>query len=210
MSQDTWLHRITRRLVRPLVNTPVTPNHLTTGRLLTALVAAACFALDTPAGNVAGALLFLVSMLLDRADGELARLQKSSSRFGALYDLVTDAISNAAVFIGFGVAAMDRLPGHWALVLGCVAGVSITVIFTLVIATEAQLGVGTTAFEARAGFDPDDGMLVVPVAAAFGLGDLLLVSAAVCTPVVAVFICRNVLRRRRERLAATGEPGADH
>ena len=44
MSHDTWIHRCARVLVRPLVRTRVTPNHLTTVRLLTGLGSAAAFA----------------------------------------------------------------------------------------------------------------------------------------------------------------------
>jgi phosphatidylglycerophosphate synthase len=196
MSHDTWLHRVSRYIAQPLVATPVTPNHLTTGRLLAALAAAACFAADSRPLDVAGSVLFLLSMLLDRADGVLARLQNSSSRFGAFYDLVTDAISNASVFIAFGVAAAGRVPG--AVALGIVAGAAIALILTLVITTEARFGHGSAAFEARAGFDPDDAMLAIPIGVIAGLKDLLLVGAAVITPLVAVVIARVLLRRRRE------------
>jgi len=60
---------------------------------------------------------------MDRADGELARLSGKSSRFGAIYDLVTDAICNAALFIGLGVAAMNGELGGWGLLMGVVAGI---------------------------------------------------------------------------------------
>ena len=83
MSYNTWIHQFARQLVQPLVNTPVTPNHLTTGRLLFGLSAAVCFCFDETFWNVMGALAFVISMVLDRADGELARLSGKSSRFGA-------------------------------------------------------------------------------------------------------------------------------
>ena len=40
----TWDARLARSLVRPLVDTPVTPNHLTTVRLLIGLAGAWCLA----------------------------------------------------------------------------------------------------------------------------------------------------------------------
>ena len=98
MSYNTWIHKFARQLVQPLVDTPVTPNHLTTGRLLSGLAAAACFAFGETLWNMLGALAFIISMVLDRADGELARLSGKSSRFGAIYDLITDAICNSALF----------------------------------------------------------------------------------------------------------------
>ena len=44
MSHNTWIHRIVRVGVRPLVATPVTPNQLTTLRLASGLAATAAFA----------------------------------------------------------------------------------------------------------------------------------------------------------------------
>ena len=40
MSHNTWIHRGVRILVRPLAKTPVTPNQITTLRLLTGIGAA--------------------------------------------------------------------------------------------------------------------------------------------------------------------------
>ena len=200
MSYNTWIHKIARQLVQPLVDTPVTPNHLTTGRLLSGLAAAVCFAIGELSWNLLGALAFIVSMLLDRADGELARLSGKSSKFGAIYDLVTDAICNAALFIGLGVAAMDGELGNWALVMGIVAGISISIIFYMVIEVAASIDASAAAFNSFAGFDPDDAMIIVPIGAALGFGQLLLTLAAFITPVVAVFICRDMIKRRQKAM----------
>ncbi len=201
MRHNTCIHRISRQLVRPLLDTPVTPNHLTTARLATGVAAAGCFALDEGRWDVVGAGVFVLSMLLDRADGELARMKGASSRFGAFYDLATDAISNSCVFLRLGVAAMDGRLGLWALPLGLLAGISISSIFLLIIATEARYGNGTASFDAHAGFDPDDALILVPIALLFGLGDVLLVGAGVCAPLAALLIGHDLYRRRR-RLAA--------
>jgi len=49
MSHNTWIHRVVRvSLVKPLINIPVTPNHLTTARLLTGIAAAALVAKGEP------------------------------------------------------------------------------------------------------------------------------------------------------------------
>ena len=200
MSYNTWIHKIARQLVQPLVDTPVTPNHLTTGRLLSGLTAALCFGIGDLSWNLLGALAFIVSMLLDRADGELARLSGKSSKFGAIYDLVTDAICNAALFIGLGVAAMDGELGNWALVMGIVAGISISIIFYMVIEVAASIDASAAAFNSFAGFDPDDAMIIVPIGAALGFGQLLLTLAAFITPFVAVFICRDMMKRRQRAM----------
>ncbi len=197
MSDNTWIHQFARKLVRPLVDTPLTPNHLTTGRLLFGLAGAVCFGFDETFWNVIGALAFVVSMVLDRADGELARLSGQSSRFGAIYDLVTDAICNSALFIGLGVAAMDGELGSWSLLMGIVAGISISIIFYAVIEVATSINPKAASFNSFAGFDPDDAMIVVPIGTAFGYGQLLLTLAAFITPFVAIFICRKMYRRRQ-------------
>ena len=86
----SWTHRLSRLLVRPLVGTPVTPNHLTTLRLATGLAACASFAVGDDTWTLWGGVLWLVSCLLDRADGELARMDGLSSPWGHRYDYYCD------------------------------------------------------------------------------------------------------------------------
>ena len=200
MSHNTWLHRISRPLVRPLRNTRVTPNHLTTARLVTGIAAAACFAIDDWNWDALGAGIFVVSMLLDCADGELARMTGATSRFGAFYDLTTDAICHSCVFLALGGAALDGILGNWGLPVGIVAGLSISTIFALMISTEARYGNGTARFRSRAGFDPDDALILIPIAVLFGQGDILLIGAGICAPMAALFIGHDLYQRRR-RLA---------
>ncbi|MEQ9327385.1 MAG: CDP-alcohol phosphatidyltransferase family protein, partial [Rhodospirillales bacterium] len=71
MSHNTYIHRAVRVLVRPLARTPVTPNQITTLRLAGGIGACALFASGPDQHLMAGAWLFLFSMVLDRADGEL-------------------------------------------------------------------------------------------------------------------------------------------
>lgn len=198
MSYNTWIHKVSRVMVKPLANTPVTPNHLTTGRLLFGLAAAACFTAGEFSWDIWGAICFLISMLLDRADGELARLTGQSSRFGAIYDLVTDAICNSALFIGIGIAATDTTLGQWAILLGVIAGVCISIIFYTVIQVASEIEASAAAFNAFAGFDPDDAIALVPIGVLFGLGPVLLVLAAIITPFVAIYIGYDMYQRRKK------------
>lgn len=197
MSYNTWIHRFSRVLVQPLVDTALTPNHLTTGRLISGLAAAGCFAVGEDLWNWAGAVSFVISMVLDRADGVLARLSGKSSRFGALYDLTADAICNSALFIGIGIAATDGSLGNWAILLGIIAGLSVSIIFYTVIRVAAEVDTGAVAFNAHAGFDPDDAMILVPLGILFGLGNLLLILAASITPLVAIYIGHDMHQRRK-------------
>ena len=117
-SGQSWVHRCARYAVRPLVGSRVTPNHLTTIRLVTGLAAAAAFAVGDYLWTAAGGLLFVLSAFLDRADGELARISDRRSRFGHTYDLWSDAIVNVAIFVGMGFGLASSNLGSWAPWLG--------------------------------------------------------------------------------------------
>src|SRR6202050_2804104 len=86
-----WDARLARRLVAPLKDSWVTPNHLTTVRLGVGLAAAAAFLPGTYGWSNIAALLLILSNFLDHTDGELARISGRSSRIGHLYDLASDA-----------------------------------------------------------------------------------------------------------------------
>ena len=60
MTHDTWMHRMVRPMVRPLVRTPVAPNQLTWLRLLIGVSAALVFAQEEDVWSQWGAALFLV------------------------------------------------------------------------------------------------------------------------------------------------------
>ncbi|MFZ5556188.1 MAG: CDP-alcohol phosphatidyltransferase family protein [Pseudomonadota bacterium] len=201
MSHNTWIHRAVRGAVRPLVGTRLTPNHLTTLRLATGLAAAALLAVGAKLAVAAGAALFLVSMLLDRADGELARLADQRSVFGHRFDVTSDGICNALVFVGLGAGLGDGTLGGWALLMGVLAGSAVAIAFILVWRLEAAAGAAAAA--ASGAVDPDDAMIVVPVAVLLGLSEPLLIAAAVGAPAFAAaagwqLARRRVLRGRQE------------
>ena len=89
-----WDARLARRLVTPLKDSWVTPNHLTTVRLAVGLAAAAAFTYGTYGWSNLAALLLILSNFLDHTDGELARISGKTSRIGHLYDLASDAVSH--------------------------------------------------------------------------------------------------------------------
>ena len=196
MSHDTWIHRGVRVLVRPLRHGPVTPNHLTTARLFTGLAAAFAFATGEEQWIRTGAVLFVISMLFDRADGELARLSGNSSRFGQLYDIVTDAVCDTAALAGIGLGLSGGPWGKMAVVMGLVAGLSVTLIFLLIIKIERELGPGRGAFESFAGFDPDDAMVLIPIAMWLEYGEILLLASVILAPLAAIIIAVKFRRRR--------------
>ena len=96
-----WDARIASYLVRPLCKTFVTPNHLTTVRLLTGLVGV--YLLTRGDAFNAGAWIIVVSNFLDHTDGELARLTGKASAMGHHYDVASDALITVGLFVGLGI-----------------------------------------------------------------------------------------------------------
>jgi phosphatidylglycerophosphate synthase len=192
-------------MVRPLVGTFVTPNLLTSLRLVSGIVAASLFALGEAAWDAAG-IVFLVSALLDRADGELARIADLRSSFGHRFDLISDYSSHVLVFIGIGIGLRHDVLGHWAILLGLVAGLAIIAIFALVAHVEKIAGTAAAAFPTTGDFDPDDAMLIVAVAAFLDFPLALLVAAAIGAPLFLAFSCWR-FREYLPMAASVRKPG---
>src|SRR5512144_755979 len=163
MSHNTWIHRLVRPVVKQLVDTSVTPNQLTTLRLAFGLSASAACMVGGHTWPGIGGALFVVAHLLDRADGMFARLSGRTSRFGHRYDLVSDAISNAMIFVGIGVGLRDGPLGWWTALFGVVAGLAVVAILGMVIWAEGREGERAAELPSMSGFDADDGVLVVPI-----------------------------------------------
>ena len=200
MSHDTWIHRGVRGPMRRLAKTPVTPNQVTTLRLVTGLGAAAAFALGSdPFWNL-GAGIFVLSVLLDRGDGELARLSGKASNTGHVYDLFADAICNAVILFGLGVGLRDSQFGSWAIPMGALAGGAVAAILTLNVRMERAAGERSAELPSFAGFDVDDAILLVPMAVWLGWKVPLLVAATICAPAFAIafaWMCRRKLADAR-------------
>jgi archaetidylinositol phosphate synthase len=195
MSHNTWIHRIVRVGVEPLAKTRITPNQLTSVRLGVAIGAAALMAVG-PRWHIYGAGLFVLSMLLDRADGELARITGRTSPWGHTYDLFSDALANTLIFVGIGIGLRAEAFGLWSIPMGILAGGGVAFILWLVMRIESVAGERAAEFDNVGGFDPDDAMLAIPVAVILGWTDQLLIAASIGAPVFALFM----LWRGREKL----------
>src|SRR5581483_2717398 len=129
-----WDARLAHWLVRPLRDTWVRPNHLTTVRLLVGLAAAAAFVPGTYGWSNVAALLLVLSNFLDHTDGELARLSGRTSRLGHVYDLASDALVTILLFIamGGGVAARASTSlSFWSVLFGARRAFAIALSFYL-------------------------------------------------------------------------------
>jgi phosphatidylglycerophosphate synthase len=175
----TYAHYAGRWLIRPLVNTPVTPNHLTTLRLLTGIAAAGTFAMGEYFWTVWGGVLFAIS--------ELARLSGKSSRWGHWYDLYCDSIVNVVLFLGIGIGLTDGVLSHWAWKMGVLSGLSIALTFWIVFRLHESGSTPSEAFNAPEGFDFDDALFLVCLFAWFDGLLPLLIAASVCAPLFLIF-----------------------
>jgi phosphatidylglycerophosphate synthase len=98
---DVWVHRPIAYLVTKLLYpTPVSPNLVTFVSILFGIAAGVALVLSFPGHMiVAGACIFW-SAILDCADGQLARMRRSSSAFGRMLDGVADLVVASAVVSG--------------------------------------------------------------------------------------------------------------
>lgn len=186
--------RLARSLVRPLVHTAVTPNHLTTLRLLLGLAACAGYAMGGALWFVVGSIMFLLSTLLDHADGELARLSGKTSRLGHLYDLATDVLIQVLLFMAIGIGLRHTWLGETALALGLVAGVAIGGLFYTCQTLERRLGKKQAGLPRVAGFDAEDALYVVAPITWIGGLEVLLILAVITAP---LFLAWLLWRHRR-------------
>ncbi len=192
-----WDARLARRLVGPLSNSWVTPNHLTTVRLLVGLAAAAAFVPGAYVWSNVGAILLVISNFLDHCDGELARISGKSSRAGHVYDLVSDALVTVVLFMAIGVGAGVRLKATLPLppaLLGFIAGCAIALIFYLRMQIEDRIGKTGAQQASLGGFETEDVLYLLPLATLWDRTAALLIAAAVGAPLYAIWV---VLEHRR-------------
>lgn len=79
------------------------PGHATALTAAIALAMLACLLTGTPAGLVAGAVLFQLASIADGIDGEIARATHRSSARGASLDSITDGLTNCGFLLGAGI-----------------------------------------------------------------------------------------------------------
>jgi phosphatidylglycerophosphate synthase len=94
-SFNRWL---CRPAVRWLTHTSVTPNAVTLGGVVIAILSAMAFARGNYWSYVAGSLLFYMAGLFDEMDGMLARIKFSDSPFGTWFEGFADGISYLLLF----------------------------------------------------------------------------------------------------------------
>jgi phosphatidylglycerophosphate synthase len=200
----TWDARLARRLVTPLLGTPVTPNHLTTLRLAIGLGGAYYLSLGQFWLCSLGALLIALSNFVDHTDGELARISGQSSKIGHLYDLACDALVTVLLFLGIGFYVGVHHPAlpvraEW---LGGIAGIAVALIFFLRMRIESMVGKSGTRQASMAGFETEDVLYLLPVVTVLNGMTPFLFAAAIGAPVFAVYVAIDYQRVSRRMQAS--------
>ena len=201
----TWDARLARRLVTPLIGTPITPNHLTTLRLLIGIAGAYYLSVGSFWPCSLGALLIALSNFVDHTDGELARISGQSSKIGHFYDLACDSVVTVLLFVGLGFYVKVHHPAmivsaEW---LGGIAGVAVALIFFLRMRIESMAGKSGTKQASMAGFETEDVLYLLPLVTLFNGMTPFLVAASIGAPLFAVWVVVDYQRALRRVARAT-------
>jgi phosphatidylglycerophosphate synthase len=188
-----WDQQVARILVRPLVNTPVTPNQITAFSLLLALAGAALFAVGGSPAVHWGAGLLIAGRFIDHMDGELARATGKGSRFGHVFDAVTGSLSYGALFVGIGIGLWRQGEPDWIPVLGIVASLPIFVNMIYQFRAEHAMGEAPDMYPRFGPFELEDGVyLIGPIVWLGGLYEFFLLGCAGTLIACAVGIVKSL------------------
>jgi phosphatidylglycerophosphate synthase len=205
--QRPWDARLARIVVAPLKDSGVTPNHLTTVRLLVGIAGAAAFVPGTYGWSNMAAVLVILSNFLDHTDGEFARMTGKCSRFGHIYDLASDAVVTILLFVAIGVSVDvnydSPLPIPYV-ALGLIAGCAVAGVFFLRMRIEDMAGKTATQQAALRGFETEDVLYLLPLVTLSDTLTPFLAAASLGAPLFAVWVTfdyRRVLRQHAPRVA---------
>ncbi|MDA0748760.1 MAG: NTP transferase domain-containing protein [bacterium] len=113
--------KISTRISRLLVHTPVTPNQISIVTMLITFLSAWWIATGDYFLLAMGGLLFQFASIVDGSDGEIAKLKFMGSRLGEWVDTLADNVSYVVFFIGVSVGMYHLTGETFLLALGLVA-----------------------------------------------------------------------------------------
>jgi CDP-L-myo-inositol myo-inositolphosphotransferase len=99
--------RFSKVITRMVMNTQITPNHMTTVGLVIGLAASVVTAMTSHSSMwllALGGILYQLSSMIDGCDGEIARLKFMHSDTGEWYDTVSDDVINLCYQVSVGYA----------------------------------------------------------------------------------------------------------
>ena len=183
--------RLACKLVLPLQYTGITPNHLTTTRLIFGILAATGLATGEYLWTNLGAACFVISNFLDHADGELARITGKFSKTGHQYDLACDAIVNILLFIGIGTGLISLVSGYWSVFMGLVSGLAVAGIFHMRNEIEKEIGKEKARQPNIGMFEAEDVLYLLPLVTLMEWLLPFLYLAVIGAPIYALIVWRE-------------------
>jgi phosphatidylglycerophosphate synthase len=129
--------RCSRVLTRLLVRFPVTPNQVSLTSLALGLSGAWGFWWATPTSALLGLILYMLAVVFDHSDGEIARLTFQESAFGEWLDFSIDTLIHTLLVLGMGFTA-QAVGGRPAVAAGAMAafGVLMSALFARLLSRE--------------------------------------------------------------------------
>jgi len=119
---DRWLFDpAARALCRLCWRVGIGASSLTVLALTTAVLCGLSLSVGSTIGNVLAAVLLLLSAVLDRADGALARCLRTTSGLGTWADATASRVRAGAVVIGLALGSSSNGSPRWALATLCLA-----------------------------------------------------------------------------------------
>ena len=188
-----WDAQIAYKLIYPLRNTFITPNYLTSLRLLFGIFAGIFFALGEYKYSNIGAFCFVLSNFLDHADGELARLKNQMSSKGHIYDLVSDALVNILLFLGMGIGLMQTNLGVYACIMGIISGTTVAAIFYMRNDIEKNIGKKNARQPHKSGVEAEDILYALPIITYFQLDYYFIFTASIGAPIFCIYVIKDYL-----------------
>jgi phosphatidylglycerophosphate synthase len=124
--------RVSIPISRQLIEFPVTPNMVSLFTLVMSLAAGVCFAVGGYWNCLIGAVLGVVTSILDGCDGEVARLTLQVSDFGCWLDTICDYLYYIVTFAGIAIGLMRGKDEP--IFAGCCVAIFVGALMTFIVA----------------------------------------------------------------------------
>ena len=196
-SGKPWDARLAYRLVYPLKDSFLTPNHFTLLRLAVGITAFISLASGNYFWSNIGALCFCLSNFLDHTDGEFARLTGKMTRTGHYFDLACDALVNILLFIGIGIGLAHGNLGTAAVPIGIVAGISVAAIFHMRMYIESKIGKDSARQPHMGGMEAEDILYLLPLVTLTGQLVPFLILAGIGAPLFALWVLKEYISLKK-------------
>lgn len=178
--------RLSRVVSSRLARTRISPNQITFAGMTIGLMGAFFVSLPGYWAQVFGALLFVLCVVVDGVDGEVARLKLMETDFGHTLDIVTDNVVHVAVFAAIAIGLYhhtgNRLYIHALMfLLGGFAAAAVTVYYCILKRTPGEIEESSRSVRLMTLMtNRDFAYLVLPFAAVHRLEWFLLATTAGC------------------------------